>query len=129
MGKQFNVSEKTIKRDAAYAQGLEQLVPAFRQDILSGKIKVDKALLQQLGKIDKVSAPISDQTELEQIIRQAQEKPQLVSKSSRSVTNEKADQLKQQLNQLVSKLNAKKVNLSQVCNEIIDCARQLQQQT
>ena len=129
LGKQFNVSEKTIKRDGAYAQGLERLDLAFKEEILSGKIKVDKALIQQLGQLEKLSKLILNQAELERIIHQAQEKPQSVSKSHRSVINEETDQLKQQLNQLVGQLNAKKVNLNQVCNDIIDCARQLQQHT
>lgn len=128
LGKQFNVSEKTIKRDGAYAQGLERLDPPFKQDILSGKIKIDKALIQQLGKLDKLSEPILNQDELERIIQQAQEKPNTVSKSRRSVKNEKAEELKRQLNQLVSKLNVKEVNLDQVCHEIIECARKLQKE-
>ncbi|GAB2590465.1 ParB N-terminal domain-containing protein [Spirosoma areae] len=128
LGKQFNVSEKTIKRDGAYAQGLERLDPAFKQDILSGQTKVDKALVQQLGQFDKLSKPIRNHAELEQVVHKAQEKPQPVSKSRRTATNEKTDQLKQQLNQLVSQLKSKKSNLNQVCSEIIECARQLQQQ-
>ena len=129
LGKQFNVSEKTIKRDGAYALGLEGLAPAFKQEILSGQTKVDKALVQQLGQLENLSEPIQSQAELERVIQQAQEKPKPVSKSRRTATNEKTDQLKQQLGQLVSQLNAKKVNLQEVCNEIIECARQLQQQT
>ncbi|UFH57525.1 hypothetical protein [Spirosoma sp. KNUC1025] len=129
LGKQFNVSEKTIKRDGIYAQGLEKLVPAFKQDILSGKTKVDKALIQQIGQLDYLSELVHNQTELEKVIHQAQEKskPQQV-KSHQSITNDKTNQLKQQLNQLVSQLSTKKVNLKKVCDEIIECARQLQQQ-
>ncbi|RZK65662.1 MAG: hypothetical protein EOO85_27990 [Pedobacter sp.] len=129
LGKQFNVSEKTIKRDAAYAQGLEQLDPAFKQDILSGKIKIDKALVQELGKLDRHSEPILNQDELERVIQQAQDKQNNISKSRRSVKNEKAEELKRQLNQLVSQLNVKKVDLDEVCREIIECARKLQKET
>lgn len=128
LGKQFNVSEKTIKRDAAYAQGLERLAPAFKQDILSGKLKIDKALVQQLGKFDNLSEPILNQAELERAIQQIEEKPYIVSKSRKPIKNEKTEELKQQLNQLVAQLNTKKINISQVCSEIIDCARQLQEQ-
>lgn len=130
LGKQFNVSEKTIKRDGIYAQGLEKLLPAFKQDILSGKTKVDKSLIQQIGKLDDLSKLIQNQSELEKIIQQDQQKPksQQVSKSPQSTVHEKANQLKQQLSQLVNRLNTKKVNLNQVCSEIIECARELQQQ-
>lgn len=129
LGKQFNVSEKTIKRDAAYAQGLEQLDPAFKQDILSGRIKIDKALVQELGKLDTHPEPILNQDELERVIQKAQYKQNTISKSRRSVQNEKAEELKRQLNQLVSRLNVKKVDLDEVCREIIECARKLQKET
>lgn len=129
LGKQFNVSEKTIKRDAAYAQGLEQLDPAFRQGILSGKTKIDKALIQQLGKLDNISEPILNQGELERVIQQAQEKLNIILKPRRSVKNEKTEVLKQRLNQLVNQLNTKNADLKQLCNEIIENARQLQKQT
>lgn len=130
LGEQFNVSEKTIKRDGVYAQGLEKLIPAFKQDILSGKTKVDKALIQQIGQLDNLSEPIQNPIELEKIIQQNQEKPKSrqVNTSRRSTGNEKANQLKQQLNQLVSQLNTKKVDLKQICSEIIECARELQLQ-
>ena len=131
LGKQFSVSEKTIKRDGIYAQGLEKLLPAFKQDILSGKTKVDKNLIQQLGQLDDLSKPIQNLPELERIVQQDQQKPKLQQgkESRQSNISEKANQLKQQLSQLVSLLNIKKVDLNQVCNEIIECARELQQQS
>ena len=128
LGKKFNVSEKTIKRDAIYAQGLERLDPSFKQEILSGKIKIDKALIQQLGKLYNLSELILNQDELEKVINKNQKKPKSVSSSQKPVKSGKTDQLKQQLSQLVSQLNAKQVDLDKVCKEIIDCARQLQQQ-
>lgn len=132
LGKQFNVSEKTIKRDAAYAQGLELLDPSFKQEILSGKLKVDKVLVQQLGKLDNLSTPILNQFELEKAVNQAEEQQDTINKSRRTVKNEKAgktEELKQHLSQLVNKLNTKNVDLNQVCNQIIEYARQLQKQT
>jgi hypothetical protein len=42
LGTYFNVDEKTIRRDAEFARGLEKLDPSFRKDILNGKIKVEK---------------------------------------------------------------------------------------
>jgi len=54
LAKEFAVSEKTIKRDALFAAGLEQigqLNPEMKQDILSGKIKVNKGDVQKLAKI------------------------------------------------------------------------------
>ncbi|MFD2938249.1 hypothetical protein [Spirosoma flavum] len=128
LGKQFSVSEKTIKRDGAYAQGLERLTPDFRQDILSGKIKVDKGMVQQLGRSEKPLELISNQAKLDRVIQQDEPKGQTDSKSSRPLSPDKTAKLKQELYQLVSQLNAKKTNINQLCNEIIECARQLQQQ-
>jgi hypothetical protein len=51
---EYNVSEKTIKRDAEFAQGLEkigQLNPQLKHDILAGKVKVNKSDVQKVGKI------------------------------------------------------------------------------
>lgn len=128
LGKQFNVSEKTIKRDAAYAQGLERLDPAFKQDILSSKVKIDKALIQQLGKFDNLSEPILNLKKLEEVIQQAQEKAQSSTTVQQSKKNVLKVQLKQQLQKLVVQLDEKKVNLNQVCNDIIECARKLQKE-
>ena len=128
LGKQFNVSEKTIKRDAAYAQGLEQLAPAFKQDILSGKTKIDKALVQQLGQTDLISEPITNVVELEQVIQQKQKKSQSSTTVQQSKKKVLRDQLKQQLQKLVIQLDEKKVNVNQVCNDIIECARKLQEE-
>jgi len=42
LAKEYNVGEKTIRRDAAFAEGLEKLTPTLRNEVLSGKKKVDK---------------------------------------------------------------------------------------
>lgn len=49
LSKQYNVSEKTIKRDAEFAEGLNLLNPSLKKDILSGKLKVKKSDIQQLA--------------------------------------------------------------------------------
>ncbi len=63
LAEEFKVSEKTIRRDAAFAAGLEKLAPQLRNDILAGNQKVDKAVIQKLGKT-KVQNPISSTEEL-----------------------------------------------------------------
>ncbi|GAB3898851.1 ParB N-terminal domain-containing protein [Spirosoma agri] len=128
LGKQFNVSEKTIKRDSIFALGLDRLSPPFKQAILSGKVKVDKGLVQQLGKSEKPVSLISTEAELQEIVQKSSTDRNRSSVSSPPDTKEKAAQLKQQLSQLVSKLSAKKVDLKQLCQEIIECAQLLQQQ-
>ena len=49
LSKQYNVSEKTIKRDAEFAEGLNLLEPSLKKDILSGKVKAKKSDIQQLA--------------------------------------------------------------------------------
>ncbi|MEN7550436.1 ParB N-terminal domain-containing protein [Rapidithrix thailandica] len=55
LAKEFNVSEKTVKRDAQYAAGLDKIGKfnqGLKHDILSGKIKVKKGEIQELSKLD-----------------------------------------------------------------------------
>jgi hypothetical protein len=47
----YQVSPKTIQRDAEFAQGLDKLTLGLRQDVLSGVIKVSKKDIQRLAKI------------------------------------------------------------------------------
>jgi hypothetical protein len=53
LSKQYNVSEKTIKRDAEFAEGLNLLSPELKKDILSGRVKAKKSDIQQLIQIEK----------------------------------------------------------------------------
>ena len=39
LAKEYNVSAKTIKRDAEFAEGLEKINTELRNNILEGKIK------------------------------------------------------------------------------------------
>jgi hypothetical protein len=52
LSKQYNVSEKTIKRDAEFAEGLNLLSPELKKDILSGKVIAKKSEIQQLTHLD-----------------------------------------------------------------------------
>lgn len=56
LANEYNVSEKTIKRDAAYAQGMEKIGeanPQLKKEILSGKVKVNKEDVQSLSKMQE----------------------------------------------------------------------------
>jgi hypothetical protein len=59
LGEYFNVDEKTIRRDAEFAKGLERLDPVFRKEVLNGKAKVEKSKIQKLGKASEELSPIS----------------------------------------------------------------------
>ena len=55
LANEYNVSAKTIKRDAQYAQGLEKIGkvnPSLKQDILAGKVKVNKTDIQKFAKLE-----------------------------------------------------------------------------
>ena len=69
LSKQYNVSEKTIKRDAEFAEGLNLLSPELKKDILSGKIKAKKSEIQQLTQIEKPTLPIDSLDEISNLIR------------------------------------------------------------
>lgn len=62
----YQVSPKTIQRDAEFAQGLDKLTLGLRQEVLSGVVKVSKRAIQQLAKIP-LDTPISSFQELIEI--------------------------------------------------------------
>jgi hypothetical protein len=52
LGEEFNVSERTIKRDAAFAKGVDKIdeaMPGQRNEILSGKSNLKKKKIQDVG--------------------------------------------------------------------------------
>jgi hypothetical protein len=69
IAKQYNVDEKTIRRDGEFASGLEKLEPTFRKEILAGEQKVSKKNIQQLAKIITGNA-ISSMEQLNTVITQ-----------------------------------------------------------
>lgn len=52
LAQEFKVNEKTIRRDAEFAKGLDKLTPELRQDVLTGKAKVNKSDIVNLAKIN-----------------------------------------------------------------------------
>lgn len=65
LGEYFNVDEKTIRRDADFARGLDKLSPSMRKEILAGQIKVEKAKIQEIGKAKDLNNPINSLDEIE----------------------------------------------------------------
>jgi hypothetical protein len=51
LAEQYGINEKTIRRDAEFAKGVESLSPELKRDFLNGKVKVAKKDLEELGKI------------------------------------------------------------------------------
>lgn len=62
LAKEFNVGEKTIRRDADFAKGLELLPVDTKNEVLQGKSSLKKTDIIELGKI-KDSSTIQDKVE------------------------------------------------------------------
>ena len=91
----FQVSPKTIQRDAEFAQGLDKLTLGLRQDVLSGLVKVSKKDIQKLAKTP-LDTPISSAKELIKM-NQAPKKTKTaerVTKQSPSTTNNLSDAIR-----------------------------------
>jgi transcriptional regulator with XRE-family HTH domain len=65
LAKEYNVSESTIKRDAAFAKGLVKLDDSLRNQILKGEKNIDKQILERLAKLQNTIHDISDLDVLE----------------------------------------------------------------
>lgn len=59
LAEQYHVNEKTIRRDANYADGIELLPAELKQEILSGKSSFSKAEIVELGKLK--DTPVADE--------------------------------------------------------------------
>ncbi|MDH4460951.1 MAG: hypothetical protein QE277_05980 [Flectobacillus sp.] len=92
LSKEYNVSPKTIKRDAEFAKGLEKLDVDFRNNILSGKAKIDKGLIQKVAKIQVVDSPIEGVEQLMELVNPQEESVADTTNTS-SVIQEKATEL------------------------------------
>ncbi|MEA5461703.1 hypothetical protein VB796_21725 [Arcicella sp. LKC2W] len=68
LAEEYNVGRSTIKRDAEYAKGISKLDKNFRDDILTGKQKVSKTLIQSIAKNDTIEKPIQNLDELNIIL-------------------------------------------------------------
>ena len=69
LGEYFNVGEKTIRRDADFARGLDKLDPTIRKEVLAGKKKVEKAKIQKIGNAQDVTEIITSLDEVEDIYK------------------------------------------------------------
>jgi hypothetical protein len=51
LAQRYGINEKTIRRDAEFAKGVESLSLGLKRDFLNGNVKVAKKDLEELGKI------------------------------------------------------------------------------
>jgi hypothetical protein len=120
LAQQFNVSEKTIKRDAEFAEGLDKLAPALRNEILSGKSSLKKSDIQQLAKVPSdPSTPIRDISAVTPAARGAK------AAVSTEGTLDAQSALTKKLAGLIARLGRRGEELPVLCDEIITCASDL----
>jgi hypothetical protein len=120
LGKRFNVSGKTIKRDAEFASGLEKLAPTLKSEILLGKTKVNKTLIQQIGKTEEQLLPLATIDEIEA----AAKGPINAKKVTEAPLKEtQREALIRQLAELTKQLQ--KTGEATICDEIIRCASKI----
>jgi len=120
LGKRFNVSEKTIKRDAEFASGLEKLEPNLKSEILSGQTKINKTLIQQVGKSVISNSPLATVDEIEQAVKVSIESKKEIAKP---VKESPKNILIRQLAELTKQLQ--QTGTVSICDEIIRCASKL----
>ncbi len=82
LAEEYNVGRSTIKRDAEYAKGISKLDKSFRDDILTGKQKVSKTLIQTISKNDTIAKPIENLEELNSILNNSTIEVELYVKKS-----------------------------------------------
>jgi hypothetical protein len=115
LGEYFNVDEKTIRRDADFALGLEKLSPAVRKEILAGQVKVEKSKIQKIGKAKDLNEPINSLDEIEEIYQKltVEGSNQNISKSSHKndkLIHERYLKLTDTLNKAYESKSAKEIN-------------------
>lgn len=93
LSKEYNVSPKTIKRDAEFAKGLEKLDANFRNNILTGKEKIDKGLIQKVARIQELDSPIEGLQQLMELVNPQEEIVVASTTKTTSVIQEKATEL------------------------------------
>lgn len=98
LGEYFNVDEKTIRRDAEFARGLEKLDATFRKEILNGKVKVEKTKIQRISKANEIKEPLKTTEELNFAYNN------LISNKSKIVAPQESNLVDQKYFQLNAKL-------------------------
>jgi hypothetical protein len=114
LGDYFSVDEKTIRRDAAFALGLEKLEANVRKEILAGKLKISKKQLEQLGKIKEITEPLTSLQAIEAALN-VSEKQSLISNNSfqdDTVVKVKFTQLTQKLQKIYTAKTVKPLEIN-----------------
>ncbi len=120
LAKQYNVSEKTIKRDAEFAEGLNLLSVELKKDILAGRVKAKKSDIQQLAQITHQAEPINSLEQVAELV-----KPAGVAQTKLQTDNKQQDRqnLKKQIQDIAQRLS--NTESTTLCDELISLSQAL----
>ncbi len=93
LSKEYNVSPKTIKRDAEFAKGMEMIAPDLRNEILNGVQKIEKKIIQKIAKTQHLSEPIKNFDELITITDISKEEDDMESVGNATQLKELSDKI------------------------------------
>lgn len=110
LAEQFNVSPKTIKRDADFAAGIDSMTPEQRKDVLGGRVKMRKSDIIALVRGDAPSpTPTPPKPEPNQ------------------ENDSKREQLIKEISELAEKLRDGSQSVSKLCDKIMQATAKLRE--
>ncbi|GAB4477506.1 MAG: hypothetical protein OHK0057_27280 [Thermoflexibacter sp.] len=132
LAKEYNVSEKTIKRDAQFAEGLEKIGKVnqnLKKDILAGKVKVNKSDIQKLAKVEEITQPINSPEEIPALLENLNDKKNDILREEippkTEDNKEKMLLIKAQIFTLLQKLDNQEADVPKLCDQIIEQTKTL----
>jgi len=102
LAEQYNVGEKTIRRDADFAKGLDKLSPNLKNEVLAGKTKIERTKIQLLAKNNEIQEPINEINQIELYVKPISDKAKNDSKIGLSSAERLA---KQKFNNLLKAID------------------------
>ena len=126
LARHYNVNEKTIKRDAEFAQGVDKLAQTLKQQLLAGQLPVAKARIQQLGRSDQAPGSVTNLTEAKDGIIPTRSAKNTETRPAG--TTEPVTILKAKLSTLVRQLAQPLETDAELCDQIILTATELKRQ-
>ncbi|MEM1136184.1 MAG: hypothetical protein AAGI07_10115 [Bacteroidota bacterium] len=130
LSKEFGVGEKTIRRDADFAMGIEfigEKNPDLKKEVLAGKAKIKKASLQKIGTSDKTEIPsFENAIQVEDFLEKG------LIKANKSNNNTKAGNTGKEIEKLFKKAKNKLEKASQIksakeVGELLEIIKELKQ--
>ncbi len=123
LAEEFKVNEKTIKRDAEFAEGLDRLDTALRLKILSGKTKVNKLDVQKIAKMDLPDEPIDSIEKMAALTGKT--KPDVPAREISVPLSPKKRKIVDKLESLIREISRGTKPVAALCDEIVKCTEEL----